>query len=89
MANGKIDVTQLQLYKNLLPCIRKQDHAEFTRMLQMAADRYNWKDRHYWPFGRRPNLVQGFYWGGTPQGTKYWNELYLRLLRAGFHNAAG
>lgn len=64
------------LYKTLCKAVRKEDHAELLRMLEMVVA---------WDEGlvsRR--LVHAFFWVNTPQGYEYWCELSNRLQFAGW-----
>lgn len=79
-----IDVRTTRIYKRLLPCIRKQDRKEFTRMFQRAAD--------YGPAAFYPNarsLMYAFWWRNTPQGEAYWAKLHTRLRDGGYSEIAG
>lgn len=66
------DVKKSRLYKTLKKAVRKEDHAELLRMLEMAGD-----------INDRKELVFAFSWGRTPQGFNYWQELSSRLREAG------
>ena len=78
------DVRTTRIYKRLLPCIRKQDRKEFTRMFQMAAD-----SQDYPPFlGYADGLSWGFTWDKTPQGHAYWEQLSAALVDAGHGDVA-
>ena len=70
------DVKNSTLYKTLKKAVRKEDHAELLRMLEMVPDEYPNN------LGRK-HLVHAFTWSSTPQGFPYWAELYNRLKGAG------
>lgn len=63
------------LYKTLCKAIRKEDHAELLRMLEMVPKIHD-------P-GERVWLHAAFIWQNTPQGDTYWRELSHRLRAAG------
>lgn len=86
MTTKKPDVTKLPIYMSLLPRIRKQDRAEFKRMLEIAAEGYTCQKD--WPFGEQKELLFAFSWDRTPQGHAYWNELRDRLHRGGHGDVA-
>ncbi len=67
------DVKNSTLYKTLKKAVRKEDHAELLRMLDMVG------------LSRMDNerLICSFRWSSTPQGHEYWSELSRRLRRAG------
>lgn len=65
------------LYKTLKKAVRKQDHAELLRMLEMA-----------YGSGQRfclssDELGGAFIWFHSPQGDDYWRTLSYRLQEAG------
>lgn len=65
------------LYKTLKKAVRKEDHAELLRMLEMVFDG-----------GQKvilscPQLIGAFVWSYTPQGDDYWRTLSYRLQEAG------
>jgi len=64
------------LYKTLCKAVRREDHAELLRMLEMVPNEYpNNLDRR--------RLVYAFSWAQTPQGFGYWKELHVLLREAG------
>jgi hypothetical protein len=72
------DVKNSRLYKTLCKAVRKKDHAELLRMLEMVPDSaylFGGKDKDM--------LCDSFDWSETPQGTYYWWELSDRLKDAG------
>jgi hypothetical protein len=78
------DVTKTKLYRALKPCIRKEDHAELRRMLEMVWE-YETNDWTKVDCGR---LSWAFPWGLSPQGSDYWSTLSNRLRAAGFGEVA-
>lgn len=64
-------VKDSNLYKTLKKAVRKEDHAELLRMLEMVG-----------PINHE-NLCIAFSWVNSPQGYAYWNELSERLFEAG------
>ncbi len=67
------------LYKTLKKAVRKEDHAELLRMLEMVPI----EACNHWGGFDAKMLVSAFGWGKTPQGIDYWDELSLSLMRAG------
>lgn len=65
------------LYKTLCEAVRKEDHAELLRMLEMVP-----KINHEQP--EPIQLICAFTWCSTPQGHVYWRELSDRLQHAGW-----
>ncbi len=65
-------VSESPLYKGLCKSVRKQDHAELLRMLEMVPESA-WFDRG------TPELLDSFVWGDTPQGEDYWCKLWDRI----------
>jgi hypothetical protein len=88
MTTKKPDVTKLPIYKSLLPRIRKQDRAEFKRMLEIAAEGCRVPEDWPWPFGTEKSLGAAFSWDDTPQGWLYWAQLSDRLRAAGHGDVA-
>lgn len=75
------DVKNSRLYKTLKRAVRKEDHAELLRMLEMVPQK-----AMRGPGGRGMNhgrLVSAFWWDETPQGQLYWAGLYGLIYRAG------
>jgi hypothetical protein len=71
------DVKNSRLYKTIKKAVRKEDHAELLRMLEMVRPEPGWdgiKGRY---------LIDSFRWSGTPQGVDYWADLSSRLEKAG------
>lgn len=69
------------LYKTLCEAVRKEDHTELLRMLEMVdwqSDAIGWRGRD------STKLAQAFSWAKSPQGVAYWCELSHRLQRAGW-----
>lgn len=74
------DVKNSRLYKTLKKAVRKEDHAELLRMLEIVP-----KD-NFGPSGERfksKALWRAFWWDQTPQGEKFWYELSRKLQEAG------
>lgn len=69
-----MNVKDSVLYRTLQRQVRKQDHAELLRMLELVTDKRD--------FGTE-RLVRAFLWADTPQGWAYWNELSCRMRDAG------
>lgn len=65
-------VKDSKLYKTLKKAVRKEDHAELLRMLEMVG-----------PIRNHENLYLAFSWASSPQGYVYWEELSDRLEEAG------
>lgn len=71
------DVKNSRLYKTLKKAVRKEDHAELLRMLEVVFD------------GRQTfilscsRLIEAFVWSHTPQGDAYWRTLSRSLREAG------
>lgn len=79
-----MNVKDSPLYKSLCKSVRKQDHAELLRMLEMVPETaYAWQG---WRGFRARELRTAFNWGATPQGRSYWDEASNRILAAGFDN---
>lgn len=80
---GGIDMKNSVIYRSLCESVRKQDHKELLRMLEIAAaDRASGN-------AFDPNdysLIRAFSWRNTPQGYEYWQELSNRLYEAGHVN---
>lgn len=75
------DVKNSRLYKTLCKAVRRQDHAELLRMLEMVPE-----SAKRGPGGRgmeHAELTSAFWWDETPQGCDYWFELRKRLEEAG------
>ena len=66
------------LYKTLCEAVRKEDHTELLRMLEMVPDSAHTDGV------TSGMLCFAFSWGATPQGFTYWQELSNRLQRAGW-----
>ena len=75
--------TKTRLYKSLKPCVRKEDHAELARMLQMVMD----SGDKCW-FSDQTSITTAFSWSETPQCFSYWHALSHRLKRAGSGDVA-
>jgi hypothetical protein len=73
------DVKNSRLYKTLKKAVRKQDHAELLRMLEMVRPDIS----KGWLGMDSKTLVDAFGWTETPQGGDYWAELSDRLHDAG------
>lgn len=71
------DVKNSRLYKTLCKAVRKQDHAELLRMLEMVAGNEQRFNRDHY------DLSGAFVWCFTPQGDAYWRELSMSLEEAG------
>lgn len=69
-----MNVKDSVLYRTLQRQVRKQDHAELLRMLELVPDKSN-----FWYEG----LSGAFTWSYTPQGHDYWRELRDRMRYAG------
>lgn len=67
-----MNVKDSPLYKSLCKSVRKQDHAELLRMLEMVPV-------EAWFKHAASNLIYAFVWEDTPQDFDYWNELYCRV----------
>jgi hypothetical protein len=72
------DVKNSRLYKTLCKAVRKQDHAELLRMLEMVKP-----DLRDWDGFDGERLYLAFSWFNTPQGWEYWENLCNRLQEAG------
>ena len=70
------DVKSSQLYKTLKKAVRKEDHAELLRMLEMVNDGQFFIDHAC-------SLRTAFFWDLSPQGMEYWKTLSDRLVGAG------
>ena len=70
------------LYKTLCEAVRKEDHAELLRMLEMV-DWYSAR-RLGWGGLAIRGLSVAFCWEASPQGYDYWCELHERLGLAGW-----
>lgn len=70
------------LYKTLCEAVRKEDHAELLRMLEMI----DWRvaRRLGWAGLAAGGLMTAFRWAYSPQGIAYWAELSDRLQRSGW-----
>lgn len=82
------DVKNSRLYKTLKKAVRKEDHAELLRMLEMVEmPSQSEKSKRDWGWSwyglDASNLLQAFPWSETPQGWGYWYELSSSLSRAG------
>lgn len=66
------------LYKTLCEAVRKEDHAELLRMLEMVQPDSSYDGLQS---GR---LLDAFSWRTSPQGLDYWLELSRRLAAAGW-----
>jgi hypothetical protein len=73
------DVKNSRLYKTLKKAVRKKDHAELLRMLEMA----NPKKSAMFDGLDATRLTQAFFWSATPQLWDYWFTLSMRLEEAG------
>ena len=73
-----MNIKETVLYKTLCRQVRKEDHAELVRMLELVRDRYRYTI--YWNTQR---LKYAFDWANTPQGDAYWRELSNRMCDAG------
>lgn len=74
------DVKNSRLYKTLKKAVRKEDHAELLRMLEMVTPNLN---NGWLGMGSR-TLIDAFSWTETPQGGEYWGDLSERLYQAGY-----
>lgn len=71
------DVNNSVLYKTLCKQVRKEDHAELLRMLELVEKSgiiVSWYES---------NLSLAFYWDSTPQGDAYWRKLSNDMCLAG------
>lgn len=69
------------LYKTLCEAVRKEDHAELLRMLEMI----DWNSVSHVLDGLiSRELMNAFCWATSPQGPDYWRELSDRLEYAGW-----
>lgn len=69
------------LYKTLCEAVRKEDHAELLRMLEMV----DWQKSSIVGISSSfPTIRGSFVWGTTPQGRDYWRALSDRLRKAGW-----
>lgn len=66
------------LYKALAKVVRKEDHAELARMLQLVLN----SGTHFSRYSS--NLTDAFVWRVTPQGYQYWWTLW-KLVRDATH----
>ena len=66
-----------RLYKTLCKAVRREDHAELLRMLEMVPAQTGW------PGMDGSCLIDAFSWASTPQGADYWAILSSRLDGAG------
>lgn len=73
------DVKKSRLYKTLCKSVRKEDHAELLRMLEIAAP----KQTAMFDGLEASGLSHAFYWRNTQQGWDYWFELSMSLEEAG------
>lgn len=73
------DVKSSRLYKTLKKAVRKQDHAELLRMLEMVPQKAM---RGSKGFGEKM-LTFAFWWDETPQDSGYWVALSDALYEAG------
>lgn len=74
-----MNVKDSVLYRTLQRQVRKQDHAELLRMLELVPK----KAFHGFSGFDQPQLVSAFLWHRTPQGLEYWLELSDRMRIAG------
>lgn len=73
-----MNIKETVLYKTLCRQVRKEDHAELLRMLELVPDRTTGLVH----FDMR-DLRGAFTWAWTPQGDAYWRELSNRMRDAG------
>lgn len=64
-----MEIKDSPLYKALCEDVRKEDHAELLRMLELAGPIRLDESRLYYAFD----------WHATPQGYAYWSELHRRI----------
>lgn len=76
------DVKNTRLYKTLKKAVRKEDHAELLRMLEMVPEISCRKGVHIRGMDCG-NLYRAFWWDETPQDHDYWSDLSARIQRAG------
>lgn len=76
-----MQVKDSRLYKTLKKAVRKEDHKELLRMLEMVDWKKEENGVNLGINSRR--LLFAFSWTRSPQGTKYWCELSDRLEDAG------
>lgn len=74
-----MNIKETVLYKTLCRQVRKEDHAELLRMLELVRDKYR-DDGSDWD---TKYLQCAFVWAWTPQGDAYWRELSNRMRDAG------
>lgn len=74
-----MNVKDSVLYRTLQRQVRKQDHAELLRMLELVPDEALRKSGGL----GQPRLSRAFWWADTPQGDIYWNMLAIRMRNAG------
>lgn len=77
-----MNVKDSPLYKSLCKSVRKQDHKELLRMLEMVPE----SATDTWGGETETQLLNAFAWVRTPQGYDYWHELSDRIKAAGFDN---
>jgi hypothetical protein len=70
------DVKNSRLYKTLKKAVRKEDHAELLRMLEMVPEASYEGAR--WKGFESDSLWNAFAWLATPQ-REWWSELYQRI----------
>lgn len=70
------DVKNSRLYKTLKKAVRKEDHAELLRMLELASD-----SPYFAP--EATGIIGAFPWWSSPQGFDYWFTLHCKLKREG------
>jgi hypothetical protein len=69
-----MNVLDTPIYKAIAKRVRKQDHNELARMLQLVIDEGIYNEG-------ATSLTCAFSWSESPQGDDYWGELWLRLRR--------
>lgn len=70
-----MNVKDSVLYRTLQRQVRKQDHAELLRMLELVPEGAWWSSRVN-------RLSQAFDWAETPQGFSYWAALGQSIVDA-------
>lgn len=69
------DFSKTKLYRKLKTQVRKSDHAELLRMLNLIDPKHaEFEDCEF--------LGSAFIWRKTPQGFAYWSELRERIRDA-------
>jgi hypothetical protein len=76
------DVKNSRLYKTLKRAVRKEDHAELLRMLEMLPESVR-EPSYGWDGLKAKRLANAFAWSESPQGYNYWMTLARRIRSAG------